>query len=119
MDCVAAPLLPAVFPDEPAGLEADAVDDDDAAPVSLPGPSNESRLSRNDRTSSLCEREPAVVLADGVPGRDIVMRMNDRTSRGTSKRRASLTFSVLSIREWMNVIEDGNITAGAHLARKA
>lgn len=43
-----------------------------ASLLGLPDPSNESRLSRNCSTSSLCEREPAV-LAEGVPGRDIEM----------------------------------------------
>lgn len=85
MGCVAAPLVPAVLPAEPAGLDTDAVDDADAAPVSLPGPSNESRLSRNDRTSSLCEREPVVALADGVPGRDIVMNLDCMECNGQSQ----------------------------------
>lgn len=67
----AAFLLPADVPDAVTGFDKDAADDDAPSLLGLPDPSNESRLSRKDSTSSRCERDPAVFV-DGVPRRDIV-----------------------------------------------
>lgn len=61
-------LRPAEVPDDVAGF---AAGDDVPSLLGVLEPSNESRLSKKDSTSSRCERTPAV-LAEGVPGRDIV-----------------------------------------------